>query len=117
MIAHIVLFQPREDSTLEEQASLVEAISVACREIPSVVRAQIGKRIKIGAGYEEQVGRMAYSHAAIIEFESREKLVEYLEHPLHGQLGQLFWQVCKSALIEDMEVTQASSASVDYLLV
>jgi hypothetical protein len=116
MIAHIVLFQPREDSTREQQASLVEAISVACREIPSVMRAQVGKRILIGAGYEDKIGLTTYSHVAILEFEGREQLVEYLEHPLHKQLGRLFWQVCGSTLIEDLEIAPANSVSINKLL-
>ena len=100
-----------------DQEAFVAAFLAACREIPSVRRASIGRRIKTGAGYEAKIGDVAYSHAAIIEFESVDGLRAYLSDALHARVGQLFWKVCEAPLVLDVELADASTIAVGELLV
>jgi hypothetical protein len=101
MIAHVVLFEPKATITEADRDTFLDAMKLAFREIPTVARSMVAKRQSIGAGYEAKVGDKTYSYVSVVEFENVEALKSYLEHPLHGRLGQLFWQYCESTLIVD----------------
>jgi hypothetical protein len=116
VIAHIVLFEPKSDCSLEVRASLVEALSQACAEIPGISKAIVGRRISLGVGYETKIGVSTYSYAAVLEFEDRQKLTAYLAHPIHTRLGQLFWDVCESTLITDVEMHDARAKDLITLI-
>lgn len=103
MIAHVVLFEPKADCSLELRTSLIEALTKACTDIPGVLRANIGKRLTLGVGYENSIGVSTYSYVAIIEFGDKPALLSYLAHPIHERLGRLFWQACERTLIVDSE--------------
>jgi hypothetical protein len=50
-------------------------------------------------------------YVAILEFEDREALEDYLEHQMHGELGRRFNEGAEAALIYDYEVHDASEAT------
>lgn len=103
MIAHIVLFEPKATTTDEAREAFLDAMKLAFSEIPSVSRAMVAKRISIGAGYESKIGDKTYSYASVVEFSDLEGLRNYLEHPLHQRVGQLFWENCDRTIIIDSE--------------
>ena len=115
MIAHVVLFEPKKDSSPDDLVALLDALGVACREISGVQRAQVGKTVRLGVGYENVIGGSTYSYVAVMEFDDKSNLLSYLNHPLHEKLGQLFWKVCESTMIADVEMQDASSANVASL--
>ena len=104
MIAHIVLFRPKEAVTPLERSAFAEALERACRDAPTVRRALVGQALDVGAGYLGGLGSASYSHAAVFEFENRDGLVGYLRHPAHTALSELFWRTCESTVILDVEV-------------
>lgn len=114
MIAHLVLFRPRPDLTDSARQELAGAFTTALREIPSIRRAHIGKRIVHGRGYEASMHK-DYAYSALLEFESVEHLRAYLEHPAHAQLGKHFWSALEDILVYDFEL-QEGEAGVDTLL-
>jgi hypothetical protein len=103
VIAHVVLFRPRAGLTVDERASLVAAFSRALREIPVIRRAQIGKRVLHGRGYE-QLMTQNFEYAAVLEFDDRHGLQAYLEHPAHEALGERFFASFETALMYDYEM-------------
>lgn len=113
MIAHIVLFEPKATTTDEAREAFLDAMKLAFREIPSVSRSMVSKRIAIGAGYESKIGDQTYSYASIVEFEGVEGLKAYLEHPLHQRLGQLFWENCDRTIIVDSDCFWLNAKEVD----
>jgi hypothetical protein len=53
---------------------------------------------------------------AILEFANRERLVEYLSHPLHDKLGRRFWELCASTVIVEADSMDArADGVVDFL--
>ena len=68
MITHVVLFRPRADLSTEQRAGLADAMRTAIGSIPSIRRARIGRRVTVGRPYE-QLMRVDYEYAAILEFE------------------------------------------------
>lgn len=101
MIAHVVLFEPKETISDSDRDAFLETMKTAFQEIPTVTRSMVAKRTIIGAGYESKIGEQTYSYVCVAEFEGVEELRSYLNHPLHQRLGQLFWQNCDRTLIVD----------------
>jgi Stress responsive A/B Barrel Domain len=117
VIAHIVLFRPRPDLPAAERASLAAAFAAALREIPTIRHAWVGRRFTHGRGYE-QLMRVDYEYAAVLEFDDARGLLEYLEHPAHQQLGEQFFSAFADALMYDFELQegqQGIAALVDGL--
>lgn len=117
MISHIVLFNPRGGVDEAQLRSFALAISESCRQIPSIERSRIGKRIELDAGYARQFGEKTYQYIAIFEFADVRALKTYLTHPLHKQLGRLFWEVCESTVVVEAVMTDGmTDGLVEFLL-
>ena len=113
MIAHVVLFEPKATITEADRETFLDAMKIAFKEIPTVERSLVAKRELIGAGYETEVGYQTYSYVSVIEFKDVQALKDYLEHPLHKRLGQLFWQYCDRTMIVDADCFWLDDKKVD----
>jgi len=112
VIAHIVLFQPKATATDTDRVAFARHFERACREIPSVRRAAVGKRTEIDPGYPRSFGDGNYAFAAVLEFDDRDGLIAYLQHPLHKELGRLFWLVCERTAIVEVDLADATAADL-----
>jgi hypothetical protein len=103
MVAHVVLFKPKP--TLDDAARrrLIDVFQHALGNIPTIRRAQIGKRVLVGRGYE-QLMSVDYEYAAILEFDSVPDLRTYLAHDAHEALGRLFFEAFEVALMYDYQM-------------
>ena len=104
MIAHVVLFKPRADLSPEGRHRLAESFEAALRQIPTIRRARVGRRILHGRGYESLM-TVDYQYAAVIEFDDAAGLKGYLEHPVHERLASQFFEAFEQALMYDFELT------------
>ena len=109
MIAHVVLFQPRADLSSADLHSFAASFERAMTSIPQVRRARVGQRITLGRLYDQQNIR-DFSHAAIIEFDSEDDLRTYLDHPVHTELGERFYQTAEAALVVDLQLMEGEGA-------
>ena len=107
MVAHVVLFRPKPQLSADARQRLVEAFTRAVRDIPQIQRARIGRRVTHGRPYE-QLMRVDYPYAAVLEFEDLERLKGYLAHPAHDALGNAFFECFDEALIYDFEMGEAA---------
>lgn len=107
MVAHVVLFRPRPDLTAADASLLVEAFDRALRGIPSIRRARVGRRIAIGAQYE-QLPQPDLTFAAVLEFDDKAGLTAYLEHPAHAGIGQRFFASSEATLVFDFEMESSA---------
>ena len=89
-------------------------MTTAIREIPSVRGAKVGRRVRIGAGYEPLM-RSDYPYAAVIEFDDVAGLQAYLGHPAHAQLGARFFAAFEEALMYDFELEEGAEAVAGLL--
>lgn len=80
MITHVVLIQPKENTTSAQMETLVEQTRALKELIPAIQSVQVGKN----------VGRLTqgYTYGLIAQFASEEKLKEYLDHPAHQALAR-----------------------------
>ena len=103
MTSHIVLIKPRADLTPAERQAFIAAFERAVRDIPSVRRVRVGRRVVHGAAYEAGMPDSA-DYAAVIDFDDLEGLQAYLRHPAHEPLGALFYESLSSGLVFDYEM-------------
>jgi L-lysine 2,3-aminomutase len=107
MIVHVVLFSPRSDLPASGRVAVLDALTKAAREIPSIRRLRIGKRVKHSLPGYEQAMRDDYEYAAFIEFDDVAGLKAYLEHPSHAAAGQHFTASASRALAYDYETSES----------
>jgi hypothetical protein len=111
MIVHVVLYRPRPDLSDVDRAAVMTAVSAAAREIPSIKRLRVGKRVKHSLPGYEQMMRDDYEYAVFIEFDDVEGLKAYLQHPAHVAAGQHFTASATKALAYDYEVSESLPTS------
>ena len=109
MIAHVVLFLPRPDLSGEDRRDLVDAWSTALRDIPSIRRARVGQRIRIGRSYET-ITRTHFPYAAILEFDDEAGLREYLDHPAHEAIATRLFAAIEETAIYDFQMDATADA-------
>ncbi len=109
MVAHVVLLAPRPDLTAGQRDAVIAALERAAREIPSVRRVRVGKRILHGASYERRMP-VDFPFAAIFEFDDVAGLQAYLAHPAHEDLGARFYDSLSAALACDYEMDGVAGA-------
>jgi hypothetical protein len=114
MIAHLVLFRPRPNLSDADRRGLSDALTQALRDIPSIRRAHVGRRITHGRPYEALM-QVDYSYAAVLEFDDVAGLKAYLEHPAHEALGATFFTCFEEALMYDFELKEGEAGIADLL--
>jgi hypothetical protein len=102
MITHLVLMRPRAGLSADDRRAFVRAFERAVRDIPTVRRTRIGRRMIHGAGYEASAPSVEY--LAAIDFDDLDGLQTYLGHPAHAEIGDLFGRLLASAIVVDFEV-------------
>ena len=102
MVYHLLLLKDSPTLDPEARRRLVGAFEHAIREIPTVRRVHLTKRIRVGTNYEGQMPDIA-DFAIIIEFDDVSGLQMYLQHPAHEELGRRFSGAVDSPLILDFE--------------
>jgi Stress responsive A/B Barrel Domain len=107
VIAHVVLFRLRADVPVAERRALVDAWETALRDIPSIRRAQVGRRVRIGRAYEDLI-HTDFPFAAILEFDDVDGLRAYLDHPAHGPISTRFFAALADTLIYDFDVDESA---------
>jgi hypothetical protein len=103
LIAHVVLFRLRADVPVSERRALIDAYGVALRDIPSLRRARVGRRVRVGRAYEELM-RTDFPYAAILEFDDADGVRAYLDHPAHHEISMRFFAAIAEALVYDFEM-------------
>ena len=106
MVAHVVLFRPKPHLDATTRQRLAAAFQQALSDIPSIRRAQIGRRVTHGRPYE-QLMTENYEYAAILEFDTVADLTAYLSHEAHDALGALFFEAFDVALMYDYQMGEA----------
>lgn len=114
MITHLVLFRPRANLSSAERGDLTNALRIALETIPSIRLARIGRRVTHGRPYE-QLMRVDYEFAALLDFEDLAGLKAYLEHPAHEALAAKFFEVFDEALMYDFALDEGVAALTNLL--
>ena len=94
MVKHIVVY------TLKEGANKPEAIEIVRTQLEPLVGVIPGlKHMEIRATYQGGMDYALYS-----EFESKEALANYAQHPVHLAAKEHFWHFLDTRVAADYEV-------------
>jgi len=102
MIYHIVLFRAHPDLTAAARDAFVKSVEHALGSISSIRRFHLGRRVTVGAGYEQGAENMEY--VGIVEFDDLAGLQAYLQHPAHADMGERFYASSASSYIYDYDM-------------
>lgn len=116
MISHIVLFNAKKNVSPDDRRSFAIQVRDVCRAISVVRSATVGRAISVDPGYARSFGDKTYEFTAILDFATRSDLIAYLQHPLHHELGRLFWVYCESTIVVEVEARDAKSDEIVDLL-
>jgi hypothetical protein len=117
VIQHIVLFTPKAALSGDERLAFATSTLATLRRSDTICRFTVGRRIEVDAGYDRSPGDKSYDYAAVLEFNDRNGLIQYLNSPDHAELGRLFWLACESTVVVEVEVADHHDASaVDRLV-
>jgi hypothetical protein len=105
MIAHVVLFKPRPNLSHAEREALLEAMRVAFTDIPEIKRVRVGRRRILDRAYDA-TARIDFEYAAVLEFDTEDRLRAYLDHPAHVDLGRQFGATAEAAMVYDYEMIE-----------
>jgi hypothetical protein len=111
MIAHVVLFAPKPDLADADRQKVLDALTAAASEIPSIRRFRIGRRVRHGLPGYEQAMKIDFEYVALIEFDDEAGLRAYLQHPSHSVAGAHFTASSVAALAYDYEIADAAGAN------
>ena len=109
MVAHIVLFKPKASLSAAQREAFVTAFEYALTNIPSIRRARVGTRLRLGRPYDAQPAA-DFPFIALLEFDSEADLRQYLDHPAHEALGQQFYVTADAALVFDFALREGDRA-------
>jgi hypothetical protein len=117
MISHIVLFEPKPDLATDKILSFAQQLARVIASVPTIRRVTVGRSLAVDSGVARNFGGKTYSFAAVIEFDDKEGLISYLNHPSHQVLGRLFWENCEATVVAEMEsIDPRTSDLVDFLV-
>jgi len=115
VIQHIVLFTPKSGLDSDARRTFAGTTMSTLRHSPDISRFTVGRRVSVDAGYERSLGADPYEYAAVLEFESSERLVRYLRSAEHELLGRLFWESCERTVVTEVTVVDPANG-IDALV-
>ena len=116
MIFHIVLFNPKPNLSAESVQAFTRTLGDCLRSVPQIRRANVGRQLSVDPGYPRSFGEKTYQFAAVLEFDSAEELISYLNHPKHEELGRLFWLNCEGTIVSEHEMMDGKSQELHGFL-
>jgi hypothetical protein len=110
MISHLVLFKPHEALGPAQKAGVIEHLTTAVAQCPTVRACRVGRRVQHGLpGYEQHMP-IDYQFALILDFDDVEGLKEYLRSPAHQGIGGLFTSAASASLAYDYDLVELADA-------
>ena len=109
MIAHVILFRPKDALDTAGRARVLDALRAAHAAIPQIKRFAIGRRFLTGRQYDAM--SRDFPFFVLFEFESDADFRAYLAHPAHEQLGQQFYLASDTAEAYDYEMREMPAAA------
>ena len=95
MITHVVLLQPKTQTTSDEIAEALEHVQALQQAIPSIESVQVGENLN-------RSNNRAYTHGFVMRFTNAEVFKEYAPHPAHQPVSQELQRLCESIIDFDV---------------
>jgi hypothetical protein len=94
MIYHILLLEPKPETTSEELLAALEPFKALKGQIPGLMEVQ--------AGLNQHRSNQGYTHGFVMIFENEEALKAYSPHPAHKAISPELRRLCSHLLNFDL---------------
>ncbi len=94
MIAHVVLLQPKTETTPQEIEQVLEQVRTLQHSIPGIVDVQAGANIS--------KNHQGYTHGFIMRFVDEAHLQAYAPHPAHLPVSEAIRRICSQVIDFDL---------------
>ena len=94
MIYHILLLEPKPETTSEELLVALERFKALKGQIPGLMEVQVG--------VNPHMANQGYTHGFVMTFESKEALKAYSPHPAHKAISPELRRLCSHLLHFDL---------------
>lgn len=95
MITHVVLLQPKPETTREELAHAFDLVKGLQQHITGILDIQTGENFS--------ANHQGYTAGFIMQFQEREYLKAYAPHPAHRIVSDELVRICPSIIDFDLE--------------
>jgi hypothetical protein len=95
VIAHVVLFKPKAETTPQEIEQVLKQVRKLQQSIPGIVDVQAGENIS-----EKHQG---YTYGFIMRFVDETHLQAYAPHPAHQPVSDAIRRVCSHVIDFDLK--------------
>ena len=96
MITHVVLLQPKAQTTSDEIAEALEHVQALQQAIPGIESVQVGENLNTS-------NNRAYTHGFVMRFTNAEVFKGYAPHPAHQPVSEELQRICDSIIDFDVE--------------
>ena len=96
MIYHILLLEPKPETTPED----MEAVLQACKAL----KGQIPGLLDVQAGPNQHTANFGYTYGFVMTFADAEALKAYSPHPAHKAVSPRLRQLCSHLLNFDLPI-------------
>lgn len=99
MITHVVLLQPKAETSSEEINVALKQVQALQAVIPGIIDVQIGEN--------NSTNHQGYTHGFIMNFVDSDHLKAYAPHPAHRVVSDELVRICRSIIDFDIEHQEA----------
>lgn len=95
MITHIVLLQPKAETTPDEIRTVLGQVQSLPQSIPGILDVQIGGNLS--------ANHRGYTYGFVMHFMDKQHLKDYAPHPAHRVVSNELLRLCSSII--DFDIT------------
>ena len=95
MLTHIVLLEPKMETSIEEVKSALEHVQALQEVIPGIINVQVGEN--------RSTNHQGYTYGFVMHFADAASLKAYAPHPAHRVVSDELVRICHSIIDFDIE--------------
>ena len=95
MITHIVLLEPKMETSIEEVKSALEHVQALQKVIPGIINVQVGEN--------RSTNHQGYTYGFVMHFAHIDSLKAYAPHPAHRVVSDELVRICHGIIDFDIE--------------
>jgi hypothetical protein len=94
MLTHVVLLQPKRETTEEQITMALDHVSALQKAIPGIIDVQAGRNSN---NYNQ-----GYTYGFVMRFTDGESLKAYAPHPRHKEVSEELQSICQNIIDFDI---------------
>ena len=95
MLTHVVLLQPRPETTEEQIKTALDHVKALQEAVSGIIDVQAGRNL---SDYNQ-----GYTYGFVMRFADREHLKAYAPHPAHQVVSKELQRICQKIIDFDIE--------------